>query len=58
MWGASHTTYPRILVYQPEFNHVVKMDICRVVTDTASVPLAIWYNDFIFMPDSAMMDNF
>lgn len=57
MWGASHTTRPRILVYQPEFNHVVKMDTCRIVTDTASVPLAIWYNDFIFMPDSAMMDR-
>jgi hypothetical protein len=57
-WGASNTTRPRIIIYQPEFNHVVKMDTCRIVTDTASVPLAIWYNDFIFMPDTAMMNNF
>jgi len=34
------------------------MDTCRIVGDTAGNPLAIWYNDFIFMPDTAMMNNF
>ena len=59
-WGAStvYTTHPRIIIYQPEFNHVVRMDTCRIVGDTAGNPLAIWYNDFIFMPDTAMMNNF
>lgn len=56
-WGHSDAVHPRIIVYQPEYNHLVKMDTCRVVGDTAGTPLAIWYNDFIFMPDTAMMSN-
>lgn len=58
MWGQTNSVSPKILVYQPEFNHVVKIDTCRIVGDTAGTPLAIWYNDFIFMPDTAMMSNF
>lgn len=58
MWGQSNSVHPKILVYQPEYNHMVKMDTCRVVADTNGIALAVWYDDFIFTPDTAMMSNF
>ena len=32
--GIVKTQYNRIVVSQPEYNHIVKIDTCRVVTDT------------------------
>ena len=43
--------YSRIVVYQPEYNHIVRIDTCRVVTDTLGKPFCIWYQDKLYLPD-------
>lgn len=43
--------YNKILVYQPQYNHIVKLDTCRVVTDTLGKPFCIWYNNKLYLPD-------
>ena len=43
--------YSRIVVYQPEYNHIVRIDTCRVVTDTLGKPVCIWYQDKLYLPD-------
>ena len=43
--------YKRIVVYQPEYNHIVRIDTCRVVTDTLGKPFCIWYQDKLYLPD-------
>ena len=43
--------YSRIVVYQPEYNHIVRIDTCRVVTDTLGKPFCIWYNNKLYLPD-------
>ncbi len=41
----------RIVVYQPEYNHIVMIDTCRIVTDTLGKPFCIWYNNKLYLPD-------
>lgn len=41
-----------VVVSQPEYNHIVKIDKCRIVTDTLNKPLCIWYMDKLYLPDS------
>jgi len=43
--------YNRTVVYQPEYNHIVRIDTCRVVTDTLGKPFCIWYQDKLYLPD-------
>lgn len=43
--------YSRIVVNQPEYNHIVRIDTCRVVTDTLGKPFCIWYNNKLYLPD-------
>jgi hypothetical protein len=43
--------YNRIVVNQPEYNHIVRIDTCRVVTDTLGKPFCIWYQDKLYLPD-------
>jgi len=43
--------YKRIVVNQPEYNHIVRIDTCRVVTDTLGKPFCIWYQDKLYLPD-------
>jgi len=43
--------YSRIVVNQPEYNHIVRIDTCRVVTDTLGKPFCIWYQDKLYLPD-------
>jgi hypothetical protein len=43
--------YSRIVVYQPEYNHIVRIDTCRVVTDTLGKPFCIWHNNKLYLPD-------
>ena len=43
--------YHRIVVNQPEYNHIVRIDTCRVVTDTLGKPFCIWYQDKLYLPD-------
>ena len=43
--------YNRIVVSQPEYNHIVKIDTCRIVTDTLGKPFCIWYQDKLYLPD-------
>lgn len=41
----------RIVVNQPEYNHIVMIDTCRIVTDTLGKPFCIWYQDKLYLPD-------
>lgn len=43
--------YSRVVVNQPEYNHIVRIDTCRVVTDTLGKPFCIWYNNKLYLPD-------
>jgi hypothetical protein len=43
--------YNRIVVSQPEYNHIVKIDTCRIVTDTLGKPFCIWYHNKLYLPD-------
>ena len=43
--------YNRIVVNQPEYNHIVRIDTCRIVTDTLGKPFCIWYKDKLYLPD-------
>ena len=43
--------YNRIVVNQPEYNHIVRIDTCRIVTDTLGKPFCIWYQDKLYLPD-------
>jgi len=43
--------YCRIVVNQPEYNHIVRIDTCRVVTDTLGKPFCIWYDNKLYLPD-------
>jgi hypothetical protein len=49
--GIVKTQYNRIVVSQPEYNHIVKIDTCRVVTDTLGKPFCIWYQNKLYLPD-------
>lgn len=41
----------RIVVNQPEYNHIVLIDTCRVVTDTLGKPFCVWYQGKLYLPD-------
>ena len=41
-----------VTVYQPEYNHVVKKDICLVVGDTAGNTNALWYHGDLYVLDT------
>lgn len=41
----------KIVVNQPEYNHIVMIDTCRIVTDTLGKPFCIWYQDKLYLPD-------
>ena len=41
-----------VTVYQPEYNHVVRKDLCEIVQDTSSNTLAIWYRGDLYMLDT------
>ena len=43
--------YHRTVVSQPEYNHIVRIDTCRVVTDTLGKPFCIWYQEKLYLPD-------
>lgn len=49
--GIVKTQYNRIVVSQPEYNHIVKIDTCRIVTDTLGKPFCIWYQNKLYLPD-------
>jgi hypothetical protein len=49
--GIVKTQYNRIVVNQPEYNHIVRIDTCRVVTDTLGKPFCIWYQNKLYLPD-------
>ena len=40
-----------VVVNQPEYNHIVKIDKCRIVTDTLDKPVCIWYMEKLYLPD-------
>lgn len=42
----------RIVVNQPQYNHIVMIDTCRIVTDTLGKPFCIWYQGKLYLPDS------
>lgn len=46
-----------VIVNQPEFNHVVRVDYCKVVEDTSHDVLAIWYNEQLYMLDTVIFEN-
>lgn len=41
----------RIVVNQPQYNHIVMIDTCRIVTDTLGKPFCIWYQGKLYLPD-------
>lgn len=49
--------YSRVVVNQPEYNHIVRIDTCRVVTDTLGKPFCIWYQDELYLPDPYQKSN-
>jgi hypothetical protein len=46
-----------VLVSQPEYNHIVKIDTCRIVTDTLGKPFCVWYQDELYLPDPYQKSN-
>jgi|GEM_PF-5583511 hypothetical protein len=45
------------IVRQPEYNHVVRVDYCKVVEDTNGVTLGIWYEDELYMLDTVIFSQ-
>lgn len=52
MWGNSNSIRPRVIVYQPDYNHVVRIDTCQVIADTTNTTLFLWYDNYIYTADS------
>lgn len=51
MYNMLTSEYPTTVVSQPEYNHIVKVDTCRIVTDTLGKPFCIWYQGKLYLPD-------
>ena len=51
MYNVLTSEYPTTVVSQPEYNHIVKIDTCRVVTDTSGKPFCIWHQGKLYLPD-------
>lgn len=47
----------RYIVSQPEYNHMVYMDHCEVVTDTTGKVLTIWHDDIPYRVDYDVFHN-
>ena len=47
----------QVIVHQPEYNHVVRVDYCKVVEDTNGVTLGIWYKDELYMLDTVIFSQ-
>lgn len=48
---------PEVEVSQPQYNHMVIHDDCRIVTDTLGNINCIWYNDMPYTLDTTVLDN-
>jgi hypothetical protein len=55
--GSINSGGKRLIVNQPEFNHLVYIDTCRIVGDTTGKTIAIWYDDYLYTPDSALFEQ-
>lgn len=46
-----------VFVNQPEYNHVVRVDYCKVVEDTSHNVMGIWYKEQLYMLDTVIFKN-
>jgi hypothetical protein len=54
--GSINSGGKRLIVNQPEYNHLVYIDTCRIVGDTTGKTIAIWYDDYLYTPDSVLFE--
>lgn len=47
-----------IEVYQPEYNHIVITDRCKVVVDTLGNINSVWLNDEPYVYSPELFENF
>ena len=47
----------RCIVSQPEYNHMVYIDRCEVVTDTVDEVIVIMYNNKPYVYEPSVLDN-
>jgi hypothetical protein len=59
-WGvyyARNTPHPQVLSIEPDRNLIITNDFVKVMNNASDmVPFAIWHKDYLYTPDTAMME--